>query len=206
MVPVNYPFSLSNRNSSFSEVTSAIWRSCWTKQVENYLFFSLYPLLLKKKLEYNCFTILCSFLQYNEVDQRYVYICCLPLGLPSKKTTFRMGENICKWSNGQRILQNIQTTELTCLLWNLYAGQEATVRTGHGTTNWFPKEPEYVVQEKEYIKAVYCHLAYLTYTQSTSRETLGWRKYKLESRLPGEISITSDMQMTPPLWQKVKKN
>ena len=42
--------------------------------------------------------------------------------------------------------------------------------------------------------------------QSTSRETLGWKKQKLESRLPGEISITSDMQMTPPLWQKVKKN
>ena len=60
--------------------------------------------------------------------------------------------------------------------------------------------------EKEYVKAVYCHPAYLTYMQSTSRETLGWMKHKLESRLPGEISITSDMQMTPPLWQKVKKN
>ena len=59
---------------------------------------------------------------------------------------------------------------------------------------------------KEYIKAVYCHPAYLTYMQSTSRETLGWKKHKLESRLPGEISITSDMQMTPPLRQKVKKN
>ena len=59
---------------------------------------------------------------------------------------------------------------------------------------------------KEYIKAVYCDPAYLTYMQSTSRETLGWKKHKLESRLLGEISITSDMQMTPPLWQKVKKN
>ena len=61
-------------------------------------------------------------------------------------------------------------------------------------------------QEKEYIKAVYCHPAYLTYMQSTSWETLGWKKHKLESRLPGEISIISDMQMTSPLWQKVKKN
>ena len=61
-------------------------------------------------------------------------------------------------------------------------------------------------QEKEYIKAVYCHPAYLTYMQSTSWETLGWKKHKLESRLPGEISITSDMQMTPSLWQKVKRN
>ena len=61
-------------------------------------------------------------------------------------------------------------------------------------------------KEKEYAKAVYCHPDYLTYIQSTSRETLGWMKHKLESRLLGEISITSDMQMTPPLWQKVKRN
>ena len=59
---------------------------------------------------------------------------------------------------------------------------------------------------KEYVKAVYCHPAYLTYVQSTSCDMLGWMKDKLESRLPGEISITSDMQMTPPLRQKVKKN
>ena len=51
---------------------------------------------------------------------------------------------------------------------------------------------------KEYIEAVYCHPAYLTYMQSTSYEMLGWMKYKLESRLPGEISITLDFQMTPP--------
>ena len=50
---------------------------------------------------------------------------------------------------------------------------------------------------KEYVKAVYCHLVYLTYMQSTSWEMLGWMKHKLQSRLPGEISITSDMQMTP---------
>ena len=61
-------------------------------------------------------------------------------------------------------------------------------------------------QEKENLKAVYCHPAYLTDMQSTLRETLGWRKHKLESRLLGEILITSDMQMTPPLWQKVKRN
>ena len=60
--------------------------------------------------------------------------------------------------------------------------------------------------QKEYIKAVYCHPAYLTYMQSTSCEKPGWMKHKLESRLPGEISITSDMQMTPSLWQKVKRN
>ena len=60
--------------------------------------------------------------------------------------------------------------------------------------------------EKEYVKAVYCHPDYLTYMQSTSYETLGWKKHKLESRLLGEISITSDMQITPPFWQKGKKN
>ena len=61
-------------------------------------------------------------------------------------------------------------------------------------------------QEKEYVKAVYCHPAYLTYMQSTSWEMLGRWKHKLESKLPGELSIASDMQMTPPLWQKVKKH
>ena len=59
---------------------------------------------------------------------------------------------------------------------------------------------------KEYVKPVYCHSAYLTSMQSTSCEMPGWMKQKLESRLPGEKSITSDMQMTPPLWQKVKRN
>ena len=88
---------------------------------------------------------------------------------------------------------------LICLLRNLYAGQEATVRTGHGTTDGLQIG-------KEYVKAVYCPLAYLTYIQSTSCKMPGWMKHKLESRLPEEISITSDMQMTPPLWWKVKRN
>ena len=79
------------------------------------------------------------------------------------------------------------------------ARQEAIVRTRHGTT-------DVSKLGKEYVKAVYCHPAYLTYMQNTSREMLGWKKHKLELRLPGEISITSDMQMTPPLWQKAKKN
>ena len=84
---------------------------------------------------------------------------------------------------------------LTCLLRNLYAGQEATVRTGHGTTDCSKSG-------KEYVKAIYCHSAYLTHMQSTSCEMLGWKKHKLELRLPGEISIISDMQMTPPLCRK----
>ena len=59
---------------------------------------------------------------------------------------------------------------------------------------------------KEYISAVYCHPAYFTYMQITLCEMLGWMENKLESRLPGDVSITTDMQMTPPLWQKVKRN
>ena len=81
---------------------------------------------------------------------------------------------------------------LTCLLRNLYAGQEATVRTGLEQQNGSKSG-------KEYIKAVYCPPAYLTYIQSTSCKMPGWMKHKLESRLPEEISITSDMQMTPHL-------
>ena len=88
---------------------------------------------------------------------------------------------------------------LTCLLRNLYAGQEVTVRTRH-------EQQTGSKLGKEYVKAVYCHPAYLTYMQSTSFEMPGYLKHKLGSRLLGEISITSDMQMTPPLYQKVKKN
>ena len=82
---------------------------------------------------------------------------------------------------------------------NLYAGQEATVRTEHGTTDGSQ------LGEK-YLKAVYCHLPYLADMQSTSCGMPNWMKHKLESRLQAEISITSDKQMTPPLRQKTKRN
>ena len=59
---------------------------------------------------------------------------------------------------------------------------------------------------KEYVKAAYCHSAFLTYMQSTSCEMLGWMKHKLESTLPGEISITLDLHMTPSLWQQRTKS
>ena len=96
-----------------------------------------------------------------------------------------------------KILQEMKLPyHLICLLKNLYASQEATVGTGH-------EQQTGSKLGKEYVKAVYCHPAYLT-SQSTSCEMLGWMKHKLESRFLGEISITSDMQTTPPLWQKVK--
>ena len=72
---------------------------------------------------------------------------------------------------------------LTCLLRNLYVSQEATLRTGHGTMDLFKLG-------KEYVKAAYCHPAYLTHMQSTLREMLDWKNHKLESRLLGEISTT----------------
>ena len=95
-----------------------------------------------------------------------------------------------------RILQEMGIPDhLTCLLRNVYAGQEATVRTRHGTADWFHIG-------KGVSKAVYCHPDYLTYMQSTSCEMPGWIKHKLESRLSEEIPMTSDMQMTPPLRPK----
>ena len=87
---------------------------------------------------------------------------------------------------------------LICPLRNLYAGQESTVRAGH-------EQQTGSKLGKEYVKAVYCHPAHLTYMQSASCKLLGWRKHKLESRLLGEISITSDMLMIPPLWQKTNR-
>ena len=88
---------------------------------------------------------------------------------------------------------------LTSLLRNLYAGQEATVRTGHGTTDWFQ------IGKGVRKGCILSPCLFNLYAEYIMR-TLGWREYKLELRLPGEISITSDMQMTPPLWQKVKRN
>ena len=97
-----------------------------------------------------------------------------------------------------KILQEIEIPDHLTFLRNLYAGQE--------TTELDMEQQTGCKSGKEYIKTVYCHPAYLTYMRSTSREMLGRMKHKLESRLPGEISITSDMQMTTPLWQKVRKN
>ena len=97
-----------------------------------------------------------------------------------------------------KILQDMGILDLlTCLLRNLYAGQEATTRTGHGTTDWF-QIGKGVCQG--------CILLLCLFNLYASGEMLGRIKHKLESRLPGEISITSDMQMIPPLWQKAKRN
>ena len=88
---------------------------------------------------------------------------------------------------------------LTCLLRNRYAGQEATVRTEHGTTDWFQ------IGKGVRQGCILSPCLFNLYKEYIMR-TLGWKKHKLESRLPGETSITSDMQLTLPLWQKVKRN
>ena len=88
---------------------------------------------------------------------------------------------------------------LTCLLRNLYAGQEATVRTGHGTTDWFQ------TGKGVHKGCILSPCLFNLYAEYIMRNA-GLDEAKVESRLPGEISIASDMQMTLPLWQKVKKN
>ena len=119
-------------------------------------------------------------------------------------TCIQILKEAARWSN-----ISISLRIFHVLSWSAQL-KEATVKTGHGTTDWFQIGKGvyqgciyfYIL----YILYIYCHPAYLTYMQSTSWETLGWKKHKLESRLPGEISITSDMQMIPPLWQKLKRN
>ena len=88
---------------------------------------------------------------------------------------------------------------LMCLLRNLYTGQEATVRTGHGTTDWLQ------IGKGVCQGCILLPCLFNLYAEYIMRN-VGWKKHKLESRLLGEISITSDMQMRPPLWQKMKRN
>ena len=125
--------------------------------------------------------------------QKNIYFCC---------TDYAKACDCVDHNKLWKILKEIGMPDhLICLLRNLHAGQEATVRTEHQKTD-FSKE------EKEYVKAVYCHPAYLTYIESTSWEMLSCMKHNLESRWPGEISITSDMQMTHPYsskWRRTKK-
>ena len=90
---------------------------------------------------------------------------------------------------------------LTCLLRNLYAGQEATVKTGHGTTDWFQ------IGKRVCQGCILSPCLFNFYAEYIMRNAgLDWKKHKLKSSLAGEISITTDMQMTPPLWQKVNRS
>ena len=122
----------------------------------------------------------------------------------SRKTSIssllNMPKPLTLWiTTNWKILQEMGIPDhLTCLLRNLYAGQESTKLDREQQTG--------STLGKECVKVVYYHHVYLTSLQSTSCEMPGWMKHKLESRLLGETAITSGMQMTPPLWQKKKKN
>ena len=111
--------------------------------------------------------------------------------------------NVLDWVDHNKLWEILKEMgipdHLTCILRNLYAGQEATVRTGQGTTDWF-QIGKGVCQDCILSPCLFS--LYAEYIWGM----LDWMKHKLESRLLGEISITSDMQMTPPLWQKKKKN
>ena len=99
-----------------------------------------------------------------------------------------------------KILQEMGIADhLTCLLRNLYAGEEATVRTGHGTTDWFQIG-------KGVCQGCILSPCLFNFYAEYIRRNVGLDEAEAESRLLGEISITSDMQMTPPLWQKVKRS
>ena len=106
----------------------------------------------------------------------------------------------CVDHNKLEILQEMEIPDhLTCLLRNLYGGQEATIRTRHGTTDWFPIGKGVC---QGFILSPWLFNLYAEYIM----QNVGWMKHKLESRWLREITITSDMQMTPHLWQKVKRN
>ena len=111
-----------------------------------------------------------------------------------------MPKPLTVWITNWKILKEMGVPDhLTCLLINLYAGQEATVRTGCVTTDWFQ------IGKGVCQGYIFSPCLFNLYAEYIMRN-LGWKKHKLESRLSGEISITSDMQMAPPLWQKVKRN
>ena len=127
----------------------------------------------QKKTDSSCFLLVSCFIDYtkafNCVDHNRLWKILQEMGIPD---------------------------HLTCLLRNVYAGQVATVRTGHGT-DWFQIRKG-VPQGCTLSPCLFnLYAEYIT-------QDMDWMKHKPESRLPGEISITSDMQMTPPLWQEVK--
>ena len=104
-----------------------------------------------------------------------------------------------------KILKEMEIKDhLTCLLTNLYAGQEAAVRTGHGTIDWFQIRKE-VHQGCIFSSCILSSCLFNLYAEYIM-QTLGLMNHKLETRLLGKISITSDMQMTAPLWRNVKNN
>ena len=134
---------------------------------------------------------ICWIMKKAREFQKSIYFCFIDYA----KAFDCMDHNkLCK------ILQEMGIPDhLTCLLRNLYAGQETTVRTGHGRTDWFQ------IGKGVRQGCILSPCLFNFYAEYIMRNS-GLDEAQLESRLLGEISITSDMQMTPPLWQKVKRN
>ena len=162
--------------------------SKFSKQVFNWEFPDVQAGFRKGKGTRDQIASICWIIEKAREFQKNIYSCFIDY---VKDLTVWITTNCGKFLKEMGIPDH-----RTCLLRNLYACQEATVRTGHGTINWFE------------IRKGVCQGCIvspcLLYMQSTSCEMPGWMKHKLESRLPGEISITSNVQMTPPIWQKVK--
>ena len=134
---------------------------------------------------------ICQIIEKAREFQKNIYFCLLTMPKPlTVWITINCGQFWERWA--------YQTTwPASCKICMQVRKQQLELDTEQQTGS---------KSGKEYVKAVYCHPAYLTSMQNRASEILGWKKHKLESRLPGEISITSDMQMTPPLRQKVKRN
>ena len=123
--------------------------------------------------------------------QKNMYFCCID---------YAKAFDCVDYNKLWKILKEMGIPDhLTCLLRNIYAGQEATLRTGHGTADWFH------VGKGGRQGCILSPCLFNLYAEYIMRNG-GWNKHKLESRLPGEMSITSDMQKLPLLWQKVKRN
>ena len=128
---------------------------------------------------------ICSIIEKAREFQKDIYFCFIDY---TKAFDYKDHNKL------RKILREMGIPDhLTCLLKILYAGQEAAIRTRHGTTGWFQIG-------KGVHKGYILSPLFLTYVQSISFEILDWMKHKLETRLPGDILIISDMQVTPPLW------
>ena len=124
--------------------------------------------------------------------QKTIYFCFIDYA-----RTFDCVDHNKLW----KILKEMGISDhLTCILRNVYAGSEATVRTGHGTTDWFQ------IGKGVHQSCILSPCLFNFYAENIMRNAPLEKKHKLESRLPGEISITSDVEMTPPIWQKVKRH
>ena len=169
------------------------WRIPWTvdgvaKSQTRLSDFHTYTLRTQKWIHQKCLVLTWKHLQ-AEVEN--IYFCFIDYA-----KTFDCVDHNKLW----KILKEKEIpNHLTCLLRNPYAGQEATVKARHGTTDWFQIG-------EEVSQGCILSPCLLIYMQSTSGKVPGWMKHKLELRLQGEISITLYMQMTPPLWQIAKRN